>query len=322
MPYALRVVGHKSARRRLIDWGAAFRAYAACDSKAEPERESFLTAFQFGRDFRRYFEEHGSERDYSGPCGASWLWWDIDRPNDLDAALNGARGLCAAMLDRYRDLDEDDVLIFLSGNKGVHVGLPAVWRPEPSTTFNEVAKHFCLTLATRAGVVVDAAIYSKTRLFRAPNSRHPTTGLHKRRLAFDELMHLKPDAVVERARHPEPFDIPSRPTRFQRAADDWAAARLAVEQRSVERAVRRIDGTHLLNAATLDFIREGAPDGERAIRVFRAAANLGEFGCPDDLAHALLTEAALDSGLTPSETKRQIDKGLEHARRQAAGGNE
>jgi hypothetical protein len=54
---------------------------------------------------------------------------------------------------------------------------------------------------------------------------------------------------------------------------------------------------------------------------FQAAANPGEFGCPAELAHALLTGAALDSGLTPSETRRQIDCGLAHARRQREGGN-
>jgi hypothetical protein len=44
-------------------------------------------------------------------------------------------------------------------------------------------------------------------------------------------------------------------------------------------------------------------------------------GCPPPLAHALLTEAALDSGLPPSEVRRQIDCGLEHSR-QAQGGPE
>ncbi len=56
------------------------------------------------------------------------------------------------------------------------------------------------------------------------------------------------------------------------------------------------------------------------MRLFRAAANLAEFDGPPALAHALLTEAALDSGLTPSETRCAIDGGLAHARRQRDGG--
>jgi hypothetical protein len=44
--------------------------------------------------------------------------------------------------------------------------------------------------------------------------------------------------------------------------------------------------------------------------VFSAAANLAEFGCPPALAHALLTESALDSGLAPNDVRRQIECGM------------
>ncbi|HEY2159261.1 MAG TPA: hypothetical protein VGH33_26785 [Isosphaeraceae bacterium] len=67
---------------------------------------------------------------------------------------------------------------------------------------------------------------------------------------------------------------------------------------------------------TREFIREGAVEGEREKRLFQAAANLAELDCPAELAHALLTESALDSGLTPGETRRAIDCGIAHAQRQ------
>ena len=59
----------------------------------------------------------------------------------------------------------------------------------------------------------------------------------------------------------------------------------------------------------------GAGAGDRHRLLFSAAANLGESGCPVELAHELLREAALDSGLSPSETKRQIDCGLKHSQK-------
>ena len=61
------------------------------------------------------------------------------------------RRLCGAILETLRELYEDDLLIFLSGGKGVHVGIPAVWHPDPSPTFHLVAKSFCLELAATAG---------------------------------------------------------------------------------------------------------------------------------------------------------------------------
>jgi len=316
-PIGFRCMG-KTGERRLIDWWAAFAAYAQLDPRAEPHREAFLSLFTFGRDFAEHLERERSEKGYNGPCGASWLWWDIDRPDDLPAALDDARRLTGFLLDRYRELDDDDLLIFVSGGKGVHLGLPAVWRPEPSTAFHTIAKLFCLDLAEQARVGADPSIYTRTRLFRAPNSRHPS-GLYKRRLDLAELMHLTPAAVVERAREPMPFDIPAGPPSCPRAADDWLKAARAAERRA-ERRPAPGEAPSKLQALTLDFIRDGAPDGERETRCFRAAANLAEYDCPPELAHALLTEAALDSGLTPAETRRAIDCGLAHARRQREGG--
>src|SRR5262245_26216208 len=223
--YGFRVVGHKAARRRPIRHAAAFAAYAECDPRADVDREAYLSYFTFDRAFADYLDRYGSEAGYRGPCGAPWLWWDVDRPGDLGAALRDARRLAGALLDRFRELDDDDVLLFLSGGKGVHVGIPAVWHPEPSPVFNAVAKVFALALAEAAGVVVDPMIYSKTRLFRCPNTPHQATRRFKRRLSLDELKHLRPEAVVELARRPEPFVIPNGPALCSRAADDWTKAR-------------------------------------------------------------------------------------------------
>ncbi len=104
------------------------------------------------------------------------------------------------------------------------------------------------------------------------------------------------------------------------AAADWQAALQAVERETEGKAQRRAavaDGTPRLNRATLDFIRDAADQGDRHRLLFSAAANLAEFGCPPALAHALLTEAALDSGLTPSDVRRQIECGLTQARKGA-----
>jgi hypothetical protein len=321
--YGFRVVGHRAGKRRAVDWHAAFSGYAECDPRAEVDREAFLSHFTFGQDFVAYLERERSEKGYNGSCAASWLFWDIDRPDDLALALRDARRLAGAILERYRELDDADLLIFLSGGKGVHLGIPTTWHPQPSPDFHSVARHFCLSLAEGASVAVDGSIYSKTRLFRAPHSRHPKTGLFKRRLTLDELTLLKPEAVVDLARHPEPFKIPAGPALFVSAADDWATARRDVTLQAEGRPAPR-NGEGRLTAFLRRYLRDGELEADRrAVSTFRAAAELGELyeGIGfDALAHALLTGAALDSGLSPSEVKRQIDCGLAHGRRKAEGG--
>jgi hypothetical protein len=320
-----RVVGTARTRRIVVDHAAAFVAYAACDPRAGIDREGYLSAFRFTSAFRDYFAANGySERDYAGVSWADWLWLDVDR-DDLQRALDDARRLAATILERYRDLDADDLLAFYSGSKGFHLGIPTCpWQPAPCDRFHLYARRFCGNLADRGGVRIDDGVYTLTRLFRAPNTRHPKTGLHKRRLEIDALLRLNLDGIQRLAHRPEPFELPTPTATSGQAAADWRDAMAAVSRRAEANAERRaaaLTGTPTLNRQTLEFIRDGAAQGDRHRLLFSAAANLAEFGCPPALAHALLSDAALDSGLSPADVSRQIDCGLNHAAKQR-GGNE
>jgi hypothetical protein len=239
------------------------------------------------------------------------LWWDIDRENELDRALNDTRRLALALDERFGA--GEDLLAFYSGSKGFHVGLPTwLWQPAPSAVFNRVARRFAEMIAGRIGVAIDGGVYDQVRPFRAPNSRHQKTGRHKRRLSLDELLGLSTGGILRLAERPEPFELPAPTRQCERARSDWLDAVQLVQQEADAKAQRRAagNGAPRLNRATLDFIREGANTGNRHRLLFSAAANLAEFGCPPALAHALLSESALDSGLPPKEVKRQIECGL------------
>ena len=320
LPYGFRVIGDTSKRRRLVDAAAALAGYAACDPKAEVDREAYLSAFSYGADFCRHLADTGSTRDFDGICWSPFIHFDIDRA-DPAQALSDARGLALSILQRY-NLDDDDLLLFFSGSKGYHVDLPAFWQPAPSATFHRAARRFAELLAAGAGLSIDSGVYDKVRCFRAPNSRHPKTGLHKRRLSLDELLHLSPEGIRALAAKPAPFDLPAVSATGERAGQEWDQCVRLIAAEAEAKAHHRaavVDGTARLNRATLDFIRDGADTGDRHRLLFSAAANLAEFGCPPALAHALLTEAALDSGLPPKDVHRQIECGLNHAKGTAEG---
>ncbi len=312
-PYAFRIVGDCGQRRRLVLADAAFSAYAQCDERAEVDRESFLSAFRFGDDFRGHIESTGSTKGFKGLTHSPYLWFDLDNETDPQAALDDTRHLVGTILDRYRDFDDDQLLYFFSGRKGYHVGLPIAWDAPPSTDFHRICRRLAEGLAALAKITIDTGIYDRVRAFRAPNSKHPKTGLYKRRLAYGELMRLSLDALRQLAASPAPFDLPTPPASCERAALDWQAAAALVAEEAKGKAERRAavaDGAPRLNRQTLDFIRDGADIGDRHRLLFSAAANLAEFNCPESLAHALLTEPALDSGLSPSDVRRQIECGL------------
>jgi len=231
----------------------------------------------------------------------------------MDLVANCDYRLALAVGERF-GVGDDDLLIFFSGAKGFHFGLAtSAWCPAPAKDFHRTARRFCEDVAAFADVVIDTGVYDAVRAFRAPNSRHPKTGLHKRRVSMDELTHLSIAALIELAAKPEPFDLPPAATFNKALADDWASATATVRAQAEAYACRRDAGSATLNRQTLAFIREGAATGDRHRLTYSAARNLGEFECPPPLAHALLSDAALDSGLPPSEVKRQIDCGLKDA---------
>jgi hypothetical protein len=315
MTFGFRIVGPTTNDRRLTDWSAAFGGCCQCDGRAEVTRESYLSAFCFGFDFRHHLTATGSVRGFTGATWSSWLWFDIDR-DDIDEATRDARRLAEGLARRFK-LDGDELLAFFSGSKGYHLGLPlSVCRsPGPSENFHKVCRRFAEAVAGSLAVGIDTGVYDRVRAFRAPNSRHPKTHLHKRRLAFGELMGLTTRRIVELAAEPEAFDMPDPAPVADQAVRDWTAAveSVANEHRDAESRRGTVGKAGArLNRATVEFIRDGATTGDRHRLLFSAAANLAEFGCPAALAEALLTESALDSGLAPSDVRRQIECGLNH----------
>lgn len=331
MRHGYRIVGPCSAERRLVDWSAAFRAYAECDPRAHVEAEGYVSAFAFGDDFGEYLRTTGSTRGFAGACWAPWLWFDIDHEptaDGIDAALHDARRLAVALSDRY-GVDDAVQLWFYSGAKGFHAGIPtALWAPAPSADFHRVARRLAETIAESAGVRIDVSVYDKVRAFRAPNSRHPGTGRHKVRLTVDELMRWGSAAILSRAEKPAPFELPDVPVD---SADllvaHWDTAAGQVREQTEAAAQRRAAVTNgnaapKLNKLTLDFIRNGAAPGAigagdenrqqgagRHRLCYSAAANLTELGAPLALCFALLEESALDCGLSPADTRRAIQNG-------------
>jgi hypothetical protein len=312
-PYGFRIVGSCESDRRLIDWGAAFLAYSECDDRAEVYREAYLSAFTFGVDFRTLLDSTGSVKGFAGDCYSEWLWFDIDRDGDLDRATLDARRLAASLVERFR-LDGDELLLFFSGSKGYHTGLPLSLcdSPAPSPVFHSICRRLAERFAALAGIDTDTGVYDRVRPFRAPNSRHPKTGLHKRRLSYEELLNLNTSAIRRLAAEPASFDMPKPPASYDLAISDWQQITEMVVQSAAADQERRANGSAKLTRSTMSFIRDGAGTGDRHRLLFSAAANLAEFDCPPALAHALLTDAGLDSGLPPSEVLRQINCGLQH----------
>ena len=219
-------------------------------------------------------------------------------------------------------MEPGELLIFFSGAKGFHIGIgTGLWSPAPSSAFAKTARRFAEHVAELAAVTIDSGVYDKVRAFRAPNSKHPKTGLHKRRLTPDELAGPLA-AIVELAAKPAPFDVPQVARTSEAAAADWQAAADQAEREGEAKAARRATGNSngngspsptgspTLNKGTMLFIREGR----------RKTTGTGSCSLPPRTLPSFIVRRrwpsrcwknpALDCGLPPKDVRHGIECGL------------
>ena len=104
----------------------------------------------------------------------------------------------------------------------------------------------------------------------------------------------------------------NRPAHDQ-AVIDWAEAVETAAAATNTAVLSAGCGPDRLNRSTREFLMEGADPGSRHRLLYSAARSLGEFGCSFELAVALLEPPARESGLPPSDIRRQIECGLADA---------
>lgn len=133
--------------------------------------------------------------------------YDIGDSEDKEASFDKIRKEVLAAIKYLRivyNITNNDVKIFFSGSKGVHVILPKeVIGVEPSRHLNMAYRLMAedimkLTHAT----TIDLRIYDNRRLFRMPNSIHPKTDLYKIPLTYEELTTLTYESIITMAQGP------------------------------------------------------------------------------------------------------------------------
>ncbi|QDT14605.1 hypothetical protein [Alienimonas californiensis] len=304
-PHGFHVVGPKWGRRRPVRFETAFSAYMAADAASSPEAEGYLSAFAFGDEFLDHLAETKSTAGFDGDVGAAYLPIDIDRPDLAVAAFDAGR-LAAYVAARY-GLD-DELLVFFSGRKGFHVCVPAdVFDAAPSPGLPATFRRLAKALAEPHGVAIDTSIYEPSRLFRAPNSRHPATDLHKVPLDIDTLLRGGPDHFRALARFPRPSVVPPAVGPHPLAVADYceAASGLLLPVFGRRHATGGSENGRLTRS-TEDFLSEGAAIGERNNRLYSAARNFADFDDLASLVHGLLREPAERAGIRPGRVRAAV----------------
>ena len=137
--------------------------------------DCYTSMYRFEKGYHELCKKTGSVSGTSQfPCYSDYLWFDIDN-TDLELALIDARQLLIN-IELIDSTLSELVLIFFSGAKGFHIGIPsALFGIEPSADLPRIHKQLVKMIAK--DVSFDTAIYEHNRLWRIPNTKNSKSGL-------------------------------------------------------------------------------------------------------------------------------------------------
>ena len=316
-------IGSKDVTRKVITWAEVYSAAAACTDPSVIGKPVFLSMYAFTDDFVTHVRNHkksGSMAGYRGSAYSPVLVFDIDRKDAAgqptpEAARQDALSLVVVLLEL--GVPADCIRVSYSGSKGFHIDFPSMLAGAmPSEKFPDVENAFCSTIAAEAGIEIDTSLYRTLQPLRAPNSRHEESGLFKVSMTLEEFLDLSLGEIQELATQPRVFvPTPLVHAPLPILVELWMHAEqvASIAPYRGERDARNGGEDARIWQSTWQFLIGGAPDGERAVAMFRAAANLSDFETVEDLIWALFDRATRLCGLPPSEAAAHIDSALRRA---------
>ena len=176
----------------------------------------YATYFFYSDEVLTYMSAQAAESTstiagYEGKVWAPFLPIDLDHA-ELMPALEAARHLNAFFVDRW-EIDPNAIQIYFSGSKGFHLMLDSrlFGRILPAKNlpliFDSMRRHFAGELPEHLRATMDLTIKDRVRLLRLPNTVHEKSKLNKIIVSCDELAHLSPDEIRERARKVRPLAL-------------------------------------------------------------------------------------------------------------------
>jgi hypothetical protein len=313
---------------------AAFARYCRMEVDSAGEQPSLVSSFQYGRDVAAQIDARGGlSRDYACPVWSRWLHAGFSADGDPDAAIGRCRLFVTAL--RRLGVCRHQVLAFTLGGGDLEVMFPsaaAMCLPRPGFEF--VVGYLCETIADwsqlcspqfqnpkcclewtpRETQPIDTRLYRPLASVQMPNTCVRESGFYKVRVGLNELFSHEADAISSLAVSPRPFNPPPwQAVPYATLIDIWRHAVAVAVCRS-----QSIDQITLANRwvypGTFEFMSSGAGGEEAGARLYAAAMNLLDFGCPFPLLESLLAPAALMSGMRASKVKATLTNAV-HASR-------
>lgn len=244
---------------------------------------SFCTAYRYNITDIEHAELYGD------------LYFDFDDINDFEKVrVDALRTL--SYLKIVFQIPSENVLIYYSGNKGIHLIVPAeILDIEPHNRLNGIYK----TIANYVkdftpNKTLDTQIYDNKRLFRIPNTINEKSKLYKIAITVDELRNLSEDEIKDMAKSKRNININHSYVSNITAKKQYL---YFMDRYYEEEAQQQGNGSKRFRS-TLNFVPpciknlldNGAQEGSRNVSIACLSGFYKNFGKTLDETIALITE--------------------------------
>lgn len=198
------------------------------------------------------------------------LYLDFDNLEDFNKTRTDALTALSYLKVVYH-INENQVQIYFSGNKGIHIIVPAkILGIEPMPLLNGVFKTIALSIKSfTQNKTIDTQIYDNKRLFRVPNTIHEGSKLYKIPITSDELRNLSEEQIRILAQQPREITFNTfyetnniAQKQFQKAIEEY----FILDKES--KKDKRFKTKYNFTPPCIQYILEnGAPEGQRNISI-------------------------------------------------------
>ena len=237
------------------------------------------------------------------------MYFDFDDINDFEHVRKDAI-VVLNMIEVIFLVKKELVKIFFSGNKGIHIILPAeILGVTPSAELNNIYKYVAnLAKSFTPNKTVDTQIYDTKRLFRIPNTRHEKSGLYKIPITLNELQTLSINQIRQMATKPRNIqypvysELPTANRAYQKILEEY----LRNKEQEDKNKNRRFRKTFNFIPPCIQHILEnGAQEGERNITIACLAGFYKSYGKTLDETIELISDWN-DNNIKPTGTNELI----------------
>jgi hypothetical protein len=325
------------ARVRAVRCEDMFGRFCRADSGLDLDRPTDLSAYEFTTDLASHCRAHaGRMNGYGGMVWSRWLTVGFGVEPDPKERLESCRCFVRGLL--RLGMPATQILCFSDGHQCLEVMFPSgIVGSIPRANYPSTAGHVCQLLVDRATRNLDwdsltspqrreredsswhrrisPGVYGTRAVLQAPNTRCGNGGTFKVRLTVEDLLGMTLAEIATFAGVPRPFEPPPWQASPHHTLPEiwWYAA--AVADSTSPLLLQHVHGEKWIYADTSEFMRFGASPPTCGDRLFRAAANLLDFGCPRPLLSALLFPPAFANGLAPDEIDRRLEGAIRYSQK-------